>query len=64
MRFQSWWTSPLGDVTDSTVKRSSVPLTPSHSDVPRPSVIGTVTHVQALRAYNRRLVEASVEEHQ
>lgn len=26
-------------------------------------VLGTVTHVQALRAYNRRLVEASVEEH-
>lgn len=26
-------------------------------------VIGTVSHVQALRAYNRRLVETSVEEH-
>ncbi|WP_202913400.1 chloride channel protein [Acuticoccus sediminis] len=26
-------------------------------------VVGTVTHVQALRAYNRRLVETSVEEH-
>ncbi|WP_420393391.1 chloride channel protein [Acuticoccus sp.] len=29
----------------------------------RRTVVGTVTHVQALRAYNRRLVEASVEEH-
>ncbi|UOM34055.1 chloride channel protein [Acuticoccus sp. I52.16.1] len=27
------------------------------------AVVGTVTHVQALRAYNRRLEEASVEEH-
>lgn len=26
-------------------------------------VVGSVTHVQALRAYNRRLVETSVEEH-
>ena len=29
----------------------------------RRRVIGTVSHVQALRAYNRRLVEASEEQH-
>jgi CIC family chloride channel protein len=29
----------------------------------RDRVVGTVSHVQALRAYNRRLVETSVEEH-
>jgi CIC family chloride channel protein len=29
----------------------------------RGRVVGTVSHVQALRAYNRRLVETSVEEH-
>jgi CIC family chloride channel protein len=29
----------------------------------RQRVVGSVSHVQALRAYNRRLVETSVEEH-
>ena len=34
---------PLGEVTDSTVKRSSRPFVPSQRDMPRPRVIGTIT---------------------
>jgi dihydrofolate reductase len=41
--FHSWWTRPLGEVTDSMVKRSSRPLVPSQRDTPRPRVTGTTT---------------------
>src|ERR1700722_20727131 len=41
--FHSWWVRPLGEVTDSTVNRSSRPLDPSQRDTPRPRVIGTIT---------------------
>jgi len=47
--FHSWWVRPLGEVTDSTVKRSSRPLDPSQRDTPRPRVIGTITRCMNYR---------------
>jgi hypothetical protein len=37
------WVTPLGELTDSTRKRSSIASSPCHRCSPRPSTMGTIT---------------------